>query len=203
MPATVLAELGANLETPDANGTTPALVAAVAGHNEVLIELATARPHLVNQTVLAPLQGGLAVTSLLRVTVMGGHLEAAKTLILHGAPLTVDDCKQHAGVPGEARRLRADIQSWAADALAEHRAFDNFLHGCSAHEGIALSKLGGLEFARELIGELVGIVVGVTLARMRAVGPAIEGVQWEEHDEEWDEELAAQLAAADEGEVGR
>ena len=42
--------------------------------------------------------------------------------------------------------LRADLQAWVADALTQHRTFhDTFLHGCSAHEGIALAMLGGLE----------------------------------------------------------
>ena len=56
-----------------------------------------------------------------------------------------------------------------------------FLHGCSARGG-ALSRLGGVDFARQLISEFCGVAVGVELGRYRAVA-AIEAVAWEELDD--------------------
>ena len=77
----------------------------------------------------------------------------------------------------------ADLQAWAADALTQHRIFhDTFLFGCSAHEGIALAALGGVDEVREEIGAFVGVVVGAELRRLRAVGPAITAVDWAAHD---------------------
>ena len=163
----VLAELGANIETPANDGTTPAFIAAWRGHADVINEIAKARSHLVNQTVV---RGGNPPMSLLAIAVMQGHCETARALLLLGAPVTAHELKQRTGpnAPGDARQLRADIQSWAATALAQHRTFGVFLHGCSAHEGIALSKLGGVEGVRVHVGAFVGVVVGDELRRLRA-----------------------------------
>ena len=101
------------------------------------------------------------------------------TLVLLGAPVTIRDLKQYTNAPSDARQLRADLQAWAADALTQHRTFhDTFLFGCSAHEGIALAALGGVDEVREEISAFVGIVVGAELRRLRAVGPAIAAVDW-------------------------
>ena len=116
---------------------------------------------------------------------MGSEMCIRDSLL--GAPVTTRDLKQRANARAEARQLRADLQDWAADALAQHRTFhDTFLHGCSAHEGIALAALGGVAEVREEIGAFVGIVVGAELRRLRAVGPAIAAVDWAAHDEEWE-----------------
>ena len=80
----------------------------------------------------------------------------------------------------------ADLQAWTTDALTQHRAFhDTFLFGCSAHEGIALAALGGVDEVREEIGAYGGSVVGAELRRLRAVGPAIAAVDWAAHDAPW------------------
>ena len=68
-----------------------------------------------------------------------------------------------------------------ADA-ADH---DTFLHGTSAHEGIALAALGGVAEVREQIAEFAGIVVGTELRHLRAVGPAIAAIDWAAHDQPW------------------
>ena len=57
-----------------------------------------------------------------------------QTLLLLGAPVTIQDLKQETPAHGNTRQLRADLQAWAADALTQHRTFHNaFLFGCSAH----------------------------------------------------------------------
>ena len=125
------------------------------------------------------------VNDSIRITV--GLICEQPALLLLGAPVTAHDLRQHPNARGNTRQLRADLQAWAADALTQHRTFhDTFLHGCSAHEGIALAALGGVDVVREEIGAFVGIVVGAELRRLRAVGPAIAAVDWAAHDEEWE-----------------
>ena len=112
------------------------------------------------------------------------NLESTQALLLLGAPITARDLRQDPNSRGNVRQLRADLQAWAADALTQHRTFhDTFLHGTSAHEGIALAALGGVAEVREQIAEFVGIVVGVELRHLRAVGPAIAAVDWAAHDQ--------------------
>ena len=124
------------------------------------------------------------------------HFQTTQTLLLLGAPVTVRDLKQYSANAGDTRQLRADIQAWAADALTQHRTFhDTFLHGTSAHEGIALAALGGVAEVREQIAEFVGIVVGAELRHLRAVGPAIAAVDWAAHDQPWAPPAAAQGGA--------
>ena len=121
----------------------------------------------------------------LTVSVQQGHLEATKTLILLGAPVTAQDLRQRDDVPGNARQLRADLQAWAGDALVQRYTFQStFLFGCSACEGSKLAMLEGEVDVRAEIGAFVGIVVGMELQRLRAVGPAIAAVDWAAHDEE-------------------
>ena len=147
----LLAELGANVQTPRNNGSTP-----------------------------------LAVSS------FSAHLSSTQTLLLLGAPVTARDLRQLTNARGNTRQLRADLQAWAADALTQHRTFhDTFLHGCSAHEGIALAALGGVAEVREQIAEFVGIVVGAELRHLRAVGPAIAAIDWAAHDQPWVPRLRA------------
>ena len=123
----------------------------------------------------------------LYASVFRGHLDTTQTLLLLGAPATPEDLKRvsyHRN--GDTRQLRADLHAWTAAALAQHRTFhDTFLFGCSAHEGIALAALGGVDEVREEIGAYVGIVVGAELRRLRAVGPAIAAVDWTAHDAPW------------------
>ena len=107
------------------------------------------------------------------------------------------DFKVYSNARGNTRQLRADLQAWAADALTQHRTFhDTFLFGCSAHEGIALAALGGVDEVREEIGAYVGIVVGAELRRLRAVGPAISAVDWSAHDQPWQPPAAVAGAGA-------
>ena len=176
----LLAELGADVTTPANDGATPAYIAAQEGHANVVRLLASLKPEVVTETI----DGWTP----LAISADGAHLEATKTLLLLGAPVTIRDLRQYDNAEGDTRQLRADLQSWAADALAQHRAFhDTFLFGCSAYEGITLAMLEGVEEVREKIGAFVGIVVGAELRRLRAVGPAIAAVYcWALHDEEWE-----------------
>ena len=120
----------------------------------------------------------------LAASVIGGYLEATKTLILLGASVTAQDLKQRAGAPGDARQLRTDLQAWAADALAQYYTFQStFLFGCRACEGSTLAMLKGEVDVRAEIGAFVGIVVGAELRRLRAVRPAIAAVDWAAHDD--------------------
>ena len=143
--------------------------------------LATFKPGLVTKATTVAGFG-----TLLAISVHMGHLEATKTLLLLGAPVTAQDLKQRTGARADTTQLRADLQAWAADALTQHRTFhDTFLCGCSAHEGIALAALGGLDKVREEIGAFVGIVVGAELRRLRAAGAVIAAVDWAAHDAPW------------------
>ena len=64
---------------------------------------------------------------------MGAHFEATKALLLLGAPVTTNDLKQRSNATCDTRQLRADLQAWAADTLAQHRTFHGtFLCGCFA-----------------------------------------------------------------------
>ena len=175
----VLAEHDANLEATNDNGATPALMAAFGGHADVITELATAKPYLVNVPGQAP---GLGSVSLLKMAAGFGHTATVKALILSGATVTAHDLKQSDGSPGNARQLRAVLMGWIADILAQQRAFRVFLLGCS-RGGTQLSKLGGLEYERRRVGAFVGITVGVELGRVRAAGEAIQAVIWEDVDD--------------------
>ena len=109
----------------------------------------------------------------------------------------------YADAPGDVKRLRTQLQAWAADALTQHRTFhDTFLHGTSAHEGIALAALGGVAEVREQIAAFVGIVVGAELRHLRAVGPAIAAIDWAAHDEPWAPPAAATATAGADAGVG-
>ena len=179
----MLAELGANIETPMNGGHTPVYAAAQFGHAYVV-------------TLLAELGANIETadndgTTPLEISADGGplNLKSTQALLLLGAPINVRDLRQLTNARSNTRQLRADLQAWAVDALTQHRTFhDTFLFGCSAHEGIALAALGGVDEVREEIGAFVGVVVGAELRRLRAVGPAIAAVDWAAHDEEWREE---------------
>ena len=65
---------------------------------------------------------------------------------------------------------------------------DTFLFGCSAHEDIALTALGGVHRAGSARGDRglrVGIVVGKELRCTRAMGPEIAAIDWAAHDDQW------------------
>ena len=181
--AKLLLELGANVETPGEGGETAVVVASMLGHAEMLRLLASFKAD-----VTTPVLGQTPLNR----AVVEGHFEAAKQLILLGAPVTIEDLKQSSLAAGDTRQLRADLQAWAADALVQHRIFNRtFLFGCSVHEphwehgGIALTILEGVEEVRGKVAEFVGIVVGKELRRTRAVGPAIAAVHWAAHDQPW------------------
>ena len=60
---------------------------------------------------------------------------ATKTLFLLGAPVTAEDLKQRTNARRDTTLLRADLQTWSANALVRHRIFRNtFLFGVWAHE---------------------------------------------------------------------
>ena len=177
----LLAELGLNVKTPNVDGTTPAFMAALNDHAEVLRLLAK-----LGADVQTPRNDGCRP---LAISAAFAHLSATQTLLLLGAPVAVQDLRQYTEAPGNTRQLRADLQTWAADALTQHRTFhDTFLHGTSAHEvphPILLSMLGGVKEVRERVGSFVGVFVGTELRHLRAVGPAIAAVDWAAHDQPW------------------
>ena len=156
----VLAELGACVKTPTKNGFTPAYIAAQKGHAEmvrVLAELGAcvntavkatgARPvHAAAQSghakviqILAVLKADLtapAKTGQTPLLLCAGHahFEVTKALLLLGAPNTNKDLKHYTGSAGNTRMLRAVLQAWAEDAVAQHRIFlATFLFGCTVH----------------------------------------------------------------------
>jgi len=181
--AKLLLELGANVETPDESGQTAVVAASAYGHAKMLRLLASFKAD-----VTTPVLGKTP----LKRAVEEGHFEAAKQLILLGAPVTIEDLKQNSFDIDDTPQLRADLQAWAADALVQHRIFNRtFLFGCSAHEphwehdGIALTILEGMEEVRTKVAEFVGVVVGKELRRTRATGPAIAAVDWAAHDQPW------------------
>ena len=178
-----LALLGADLTTPNNDGATPVIMAAHEGHAQTIRVLAEFK---VDVTTAPSAPTTYNTYTPLALSVYFAHFEAAKTLLLLGAPVTINDLKQCSDAAGNAQRLRADLQAWAADTLAQHRAFhDTFLHGCSAHQGITLYKLAGLEETRQEIAGFAGIVVGEELRRTRAMGRAIAAIDWAAHDEAW------------------
>ena len=123
----------------------------------------------------------------------GAHFEATKALLLLGAPITIEDLKQRSNAAGDTRQLRADLQAWAADALAQHRAFHGtFLCGCFPRTTLTsvtanphLPLLAGKPGLLEKIAVFVGIMVGAELRHAQAMGPSIAAVDWAAHDEAW------------------
>ena len=192
----LLAELGLNVKTPDTDGATPAFMAALNGHAVVLRLLAK-----LGADVQTPRNDGCRP---LAISAACAHLSATQTLLLLGAPVAVMDLRQYTEAPGNTRQLRADLQTWAADALTQHRTFhDTFLHGTSAHEvphPILLSMLGGVGGVRERIGSFVGVFVGTELRHLRAVGPAIAAVDWAAHDQPWAPPMEEEEEEQEEGE---
>jgi hypothetical protein len=122
----VLAELGACIKTPNNDGRTPVHIAAQQGHAEVIQLLARLKADITTRYPdgWTPLALG----------VMGAHFDVTKALLLLGAPITIEDLKQYDENTRTTRQLRADLQAWAADALAQHRIFySTFLFGCTVH----------------------------------------------------------------------
>ena len=134
--------------------------------------------------------------------------EAAKTLLLLGAPVTANDLKRYHNAAGDTRQLRADLQAWAADALVQHYTFRaSFLFGvsvgartlltptstrqtrrrCERVDGNSLGVLAGKDGPLAHIAGFAGIVMGLELGRVRALGPAIAAVDWAAVDEEWED----------------
>jgi len=123
-----LAELGACVKTPTRIGTTPVCLAALRGRAKVIRLLA-----ILKADITTPGASGLTP---LAISTGSAHFEATKTLLLLGAPITIEDLKQRPDSisMNTARRLRADLQTWAADALVQHHIFcSTFLFGCTVH----------------------------------------------------------------------
>ena len=118
--------------------------------------------------------------------VQSGQYGASKTLILLGAPVTVNSFTQIGPIHPvySTAELRADLQDWCNSTLTQHRIFcDPFLMGCSAHAGISLAMLDGLEGVRAKIGAFGGVTVGAELRRVRVAGEALSTIDWNAHDE--------------------
>jgi len=177
----VLAELGGCVKTPNKYGFTPVLIAAQHGHAKVIRLLAVLKADLTATTNRGNTPLALSAGHV--------HFEATKALLLLGVPITIQDLKHHSSAPGNTRRLRVDLQAWAADALVQHRAFHGtFLTGCFARTtpamktNLYLPQLSGKPGLLEKIAEFVGIVVGAELRHTRAMGPAIAAIDWAAHD---------------------
>ena len=122
----MLAELGACVKKPESKGFMPVHVAAQNGHAEVIRLLARLKADVTTTTNRG--------STPLKFSAKGAHFEATKALLLLGAPVAITDLKQYSDAAGDTRQLRADLQAWAADALAQHRIFTStFLFGCSVH----------------------------------------------------------------------
>ena len=175
----VLAELGADVNMPTKDGRTPVFIAAQRGHSKVIRLLA-----LLGADIMATSTEVIGGRTPLGISAANVCFEATKTLVLLGAPITIADLRQYSNAPGDARRLRDDLQSWATGVLVQHRIFTStFLFGCSAHDDIVLSILEGEPGLRELIAAFVGVVMGAELRHTRAVEPVIEAVDWAAHDQ--------------------
>jgi len=121
-----LAELGACVKAATNKGKSPVLIAAQQGHAKVIRLLA-----VLKADITKPSNAGWTP---LAVSVQQGRVEATKALLLLGAPITIEDLKQCSDARGNTRQLRADLQAWAVDALAQHRTFHaTFLFGCFPH----------------------------------------------------------------------
>ena len=115
----LLAELGADVNTRNGNDVTPAYTAAKEGNAEVLRVLARFKAVLTTADVNG--------TTPLNVAVANEHFDATKTLLLLGAPFTINDFRHN-------RQLRTDLKAWAATALTQHTTFVSVvLLGCT-HE---------------------------------------------------------------------
>ena len=127
----ILAELGVNLMTPNKYGATPAHVAAADGHADVIRLMGRFRADIA--APVSTLEQCHPLTPLAS-SVTNGHFEATKALLLLGAPITIEDLKHYTGSAGNTRMLRAVLQAWAEDAVAQHRIFlATFLFGCTVH----------------------------------------------------------------------
>ena len=129
----VLCELGADLNTMSLAGSSPIIAAARNGSAEIIRTLASYKVDVTG------ISGGMITP--LSMSVIKAQFEAAKTLLLLGAPVTVQDLRE-VKQGGNTRQLRADLQAWAADALVRHRVFLNtFLFGCTVHgQGTAVES---------------------------------------------------------------
>lgn len=107
---------------------------------------------------------------------MFSGLDAAKTLIQIGAPVTVEDLKQRTGAEGSAKKMRAHLKDWSDGGRAarqwRRRAwFDIFLFGACAHgDDLALGALGGMRNVLESIGAYAGAIMTDELRRRVAIG---------------------------------
>ena len=176
-----IAEAGADVNAPATDGATPTYIAAEFGHDSTIRTLAELGADIRIQDIHG--YGPLRMASFC------GEHKAVKTLILLGAPITINDLIQD-GHPetSSAIELRAELVTWATDALVQHRTFfNNALFGMmngrdKSNRPVLLTMLSGVDEARELVAQMVGIHPGEELTRLRRVGPAIAAIDWKEHD---------------------
>ena len=154
----LLAELGANIDTPNNNGATPAYIAVECDHAEVVrllaelganvntpnndgftpVFIAAQEGHVEVVRVLGSLKANVATPANngqtpLAAATLGWQFDpalcCAKTRILLGAPVTVHDLKCRTGST-HTRKIRSELKAWSADAIEQHRVFcRTFLFG--------------------------------------------------------------------------
>jgi len=154
----VLAEFGANVETPSNDGTTPAFIAAQNGHVKVVRALAELGANVempnnkgstpayaaaqnghtktlrmlasLNADVTAPCNGRTP----LAISCLNADFDTTKVLLLLGAPVTAQDLKHRSESKGDTRELRSGLIRFANESLRTHRIFiATFLFGVSVH----------------------------------------------------------------------
>ena len=157
------------------------LAAAASGHSTVIRVLASFQANITSAILRAD---GHYWTPLC-ISVFQGRFESSKTLLLLGAPVTVRDLMHHRFAHSDTRQLRADLRRDALNELARHQAFLIFLSGCSSRGNArTLSMLGGVEGVLEQIAALAGVRLGRELTNTQALGPALDAIDFDVHDEE-------------------
>lgn len=151
----VLAKLGVALDYGGEESL--AYTAAYCGHSSVLRVLAEFDVDLADQRPDPPIIAALE----------NGHVEAAETLVLLGAPAEVIELSYEE----ETLECILALREWATDVEKQHSAFlSTFLLGVSARgEDHALAVLGGKEEALATIAGFAEIHVAKELTRVRAM----------------------------------
>ena len=119
----------------------------------------------------------VACPGLLAWTERCGH-SAAQCLLLLCVPPTAEDRIALAPPPAGLQTRRYDHPAPYSRAPSSP----------TARAGTALSKLGGIEDARQL--HSTGLIVGLELRRVRAARVAIDTVDWASIDAPWHEQFS-------------